>query len=316
MSTQASTADIRNYLEWARQGSSTLLRYVAAYVVVVMVWRLCATYGDAWLDDHPGASPLARLVVLTVPFMLGLAALPFATSKILRRPAWSFALPRARARWGDLALGFGIGLVAVGVMTLVSLPLTKITSVGWDQWSDRGVVVPFLLLAIFGFLAQCSFEEGLYRGYSEQLVARYTSVIWLVLAVPAFFFASGHLGNLSSATDAPKLVRLLPYLLFALTMAWVAYRTGSLLMAIGLHFANNLLLALVVSTAGDVVPTIAPYQRVAPSLTALVVFAIGQAAISIILVELLVRRRVRSSPSNAATPLRLKASAKTPDTTA
>lgn len=60
---------------------------------------------------------------------------------------------------------------------------------------------------------------------------------------------------------------MLPYLLMALTFAWAAWRTGSLLISMGLHFANNLAIALFVSTKGDVIPTLSPFVNMNPSLT-------------------------------------------------
>ena len=305
MTTGASTGTVRNYLEWSRRGSATFVRYLLAYFLVIIVWQVGSQFGNAWMEDHPDASPFARLVVLVVPFFMGLATLPLATAKILHRPAWSFALPRSHARWADLGLGFGIGLVAVGAATLVTSPLTQISSVGWGNGTNLGTVVPFVLLALVGFLAQTSFEEGLYRGYSEQLVAKFTTKVWLILTLPAFLFASGHIGNVAAFADAPRVLQLLPYLLFGLTMAWAAYRAGSLLMAIGLHFANNLSLALVISTAGDVIPTIAPLQRLSPTLTVELLSSVVQAAVSILLVEWVVRRRVKADPSTAATPVDL-----------
>ena len=121
---------------------------------------------------------------------------------------------------------------------------------------DAGAFLPFLVVAVIGLLLQVGYEEAYYRGYTEQLMGRITRNATLVILLPALGFTFGHKGNIDGYHGG--FAPLLPYLVFGLTMAYVAWQTGSLLMSIGLHWANNLMLALVVSTTGDVLPSVAP----------------------------------------------------------
>jgi len=84
---------------------------------------------------------------------------------------------------------------------------------------------------------------------------------------------------------------MVPYLVPALAWGWIAWRTGSLLMPMGLHFANNAFLVLFVNTKGDVLQTVTPFIAETPTIERAALFAVGQAALTIVAVEWIVRRR-------------------------
>jgi len=290
--TNPNTAEFHNYLEWSDEGKPTFWRYVGTLAIVLFIWRFAQSVLPM-LVPPPYENPVMGMVVLVVPFLGAFILLPLTTKHILKRPAFSIALPSWPPRWGDWFLGAGFGLAIFVVTTAVLLPMSPLTYRGWDSWSNLEVVLPFLLLAIVGLFFQTGFEEMYFRGLFEQLVRKYTKNIWLVLGLPAIGFASTHIGNISDFGS--KWTAMLPYLLLALSFAWAAWRTGSLLMAMGLHFANNLSIALFVSTRGDVVPTISPFVNTDSSLTAAIAYTFVQAVLTIAVVEVVVQRRERQA---------------------
>jgi uncharacterized protein len=203
-------------------------------------------------------------------------------------------LPCLRSRLVGVtwASGFLLQIVIMIVLTVVSLPLTHVKYQGLDTVLNFGTFLPFLLLALVGFLFQTGFEEAYFRGFIEQLIRRTItkSVPWII-GLAAVSFASKHIGNIQAYGG--KWIVMLPYLLFALTMGWTAWRTGSLMLSIGLHWGNNLSIALLIKTTGDVIPSMAPFVRETPTLTAATLFAIGQAILTIAFVEWIVRRRAK-----------------------
>jgi hypothetical protein len=68
-------------------------------------------------------------------------------------------------------------------------------------------------------------------------------------------------------------------------------------MSMGLHFANNLSIALFVSTEGDVIPTLSPFVNLNASLTGAIAYALVQAVLTVAVVEVVARRRARRAVS-------------------
>lgn len=288
---------VSHYLDWSRLGRATYVRYLVGLCIVIAVWQFPRSFlNDAY--PTPPDSKVAQLLILSAPALGGLIALYF-VMRWLGRPGGSVALPARGTRWSDLFLGLGIGVVAIVVMTVGSLRMTAVHSANLDA----GSFLPFLAVAVIGLLLQVGYEEAYYRGYTEQLMGRITRNATLVILLPALGFAFGHKGNIDGYRGG--FAPLLPYLVFGLTMAYVAWQTGSLLMSVGLHWANNLMLALVVSTTGDVLPSMAPFVRDAPTQTASLIFAVGKSVITVLVVRYLLKSRHTTAPTfpeNAVEP--------------
>lgn len=290
--TNPNTAEFRNYLEWSDEGKPTFWRYMGVLAIVLFIWRFAQSFLPMFFPP-PYENPLMGMVMLVVPFLGAFISLPLVTKYILKRPAFSSALPSCPPRWGDWFLGAGFGLVIMGVTTAVLLPISTVTYRGWDLWTNVPVVAPFLLVSIVGLFLQTGFEEMYFRGLFEQLTRKYTKNIWLILGLPAIGFSYRHIGNISDFGS--KWTAMLPYLLLALSFAWTAWRTGSLLMPMGLHFTNNLSIALFVSTRGDVIPTISPFVNTDSSLQGALAYTFVQAVLTVAVVEAIVRRRERQA---------------------
>lgn len=94
-----------------------------------------------------------------------------------------------------------------------------------------------VLMVCTGFMIQTAFEELYFRGLLMQATRRLTSWLPVLLVVQAYVFASLHAGNLEG--HAASYLTMVPYFVAALYFGWVAWRTGSLVIPMGLHFANN-----------------------------------------------------------------------------
>jgi Type II CAAX prenyl endopeptidase Rce1-like len=116
-----------------------------------------------------------------------------------------------------------------------------------------------------------------------------TSWLPFVFLVPALLFAIPHFGNVS-AWNSSGLMAVLPYIVVALSWSWVVWRTGSLLLSMGLHFANNSFNAFVLGVKGDIIVPYAPIIQEMPPLPVVVAMTLAQAVLTVIAVELWVRR--------------------------
>lgn len=283
---------IRHYLEWSDRGRSAIWRQVVAVVLGFSAWVIGSAPAVALLgrlinDPRTGAA------AFEYTFVVGFLAVPLIVWLLLGRPAWSVALPSWPPRLADYGLGIAIRWAVMIVMYGVLLaPAGRLTYRGWGGALAGGA--PLLLATVVGFAVQTGFEELYFRGLVAQATRRITKWAPAVIGVQALFFAQLHAGNVEAWGHG--VLSMTPYFLAALTFAWAAWRTGSLLMSMGLHFANNAFLVLFVNTRGDVIQSAAPFVVETPDVAHAIVFAVGQAVLTIAAIELSTRKRSTRAP--------------------
>jgi membrane protease YdiL (CAAX protease family) len=102
-----------------------------------------------------------------------------------------------------------------------------------------------------------------------------------------------HGGNLTAFGTGP--IQLAPYLLLGAVLGWAAWRSGSLWLPYGLHWANNTYSQLLIGNLGDVLPSGAPLSRDLSGLspTLLLSLATVQAGLQVLVIgRVLGTRRV------------------------
>jgi uncharacterized protein len=183
----------------------------------------------------------------------------------------------------EYALGIAVQWAGMLILYLVA---AKVTYRGWEH--NTAANLSILFLALIGLSIQTGFEELYLRGLICQITRRLTKSLPLVIGVQAYYFAPLHTCNVSAWGKGT--LRMISYLVPALTWGWIAWRTGSLLMPRGLHFAKNALLVLFVNTEDDVIRSFTPFITDTPKIERASIFALGQALFPILAVEMLVRR--------------------------
>lgn len=231
-----------------------------------------------------GSSPLSILVLLGT--FGGLVLGTFAAVRwVHKRPVASLFGPR-----GLLLRDFG---VAFGVFMAVSLP-----GIVWVVASGALTAgVPFTTWLVFvvpvlmGLLLQTGAEEIVFRGYLQQQLAARFAARWVSFVIPSILFGLLHYAPAEMGQGAWLLVGLTGF--FGLLMADLTARSGSLGLAWGMHFGNNIL-AILIFTTGEALDGVAlfrlPYSLSDPSSVAglLVVDLAG-----LVLVWVLLRRWLR-----------------------
>ena len=132
---------------------------------------------------------------------------------------------------------FAIGAL---VATAVLAPASAIVILWTDPYRNMALSVWLLWLvpAVPAVFLQTFSEEILFRGYLQQQLAARFSSRWMWWFLPSFIFGALHFDPLLYGVNAP-LVALLT-MMFGLIAADVTARTGSIGIAVGLHFANNM----------------------------------------------------------------------------
>jgi membrane protease YdiL (CAAX protease family) len=276
-----------HYLDWSNRGRPALWRYAIAMVLALILWifgpiPVIVFFGYAFND------PAWHDVVLQYTFLPGFLGVLLITRLLLGRPAYSVFSAIWPPRFADYFWGVLIGWSLGVIMTVATLPFLPPTYQGWDAEVNLGL--PLILALLIGFMIQTGFEELFFRGLLMQATRRITRWLPLVIGLQALLFAAPHFGNVGAWTSLGP-IAVLPYVIVAASWGWVAWRTGSVLMSMGLHFANNTFNVLAVGTTGDILVPYAPFIGEMPSLPNTVLMTAVQALVTVIAVEVMVRRR-------------------------
>lgn len=231
-----------------------------------------------------GATP-SSLILLLLTFV-GMALGAFAATRWLhKRPVASLFGPR-NIVLRDFAVGFGIFVVVAlpGILWFfATLDLTR--GVAWPVW------LMFLPLALVGLLIQTGAEEIVFRGYmQQQLAARFASR-WVWMVLPSVIFGLVHYAPEEMGGSVWMIVFVTGF--FGLLMADLTARSGSIGMAWGLHFANNMF-AILLFTTGEALDGLALYRLpFSASDTEAILPLLGLDLLGMLLVWAICRRALR-----------------------
>lgn len=221
----------------------------------------------------------AFLVLLAT--VLGAMALAILTAAAVfhRRPFEVFQWPGRKPSWNLLGAGFV-------VMAVASLALWP---VGWlieGRIDPAPVLNPAYLLdsrliyagvATVMLLIAAAAEEIVFRGVILRVLGGLTRRVWLIVLVNGVLFSLIHLD--------PDPAAFVARAMSGMVWTWAALRLGGIEFAIGAHWANNLLIALLAEPMSEA----ASVDQQIPAIY-LVPELVG-AVVMIVAVEMIARRR-------------------------
>ena len=268
---------------------------VVVAIVIYFAWMMAMGLGlwavlgldqlDAALNQVGlGRTPTA-LVTLLFTFV-GMALGAFAAARwVHKRSVASLFGPRDRVV-RDFAVGVGLFLAVAIPSALIVLAAVDVTpGVAWSTWAM------FLPLALLGLLIQTGAEEILFRGYlQQQLAARFLSR-WAWMVLPSVLFGFLHYAPAEMGNSAWLLVLATGF--FGLLLADLTARSGSIGLAWGLHFANNVM-AMLIFTTGEALDGLAPFRLpFGPQDGGIMAWMVALDIAGMVLVWLLCRRWLR-----------------------
>lgn len=245
------------FLEQAHHGKNEFWRYlltVFAIIVVAVSAQLVVAVVAFIVErtvDVNQFSPLALLVVTMAPFPCALLALWGGLRLLHHRPLISIINPSGRFVWRKVLVS---GVLWFGLSALGDVIFALINP-GNYQWSfDLKKFLPYFIVGILLLPIQTSTEELFFRGYFTQWVGRYAKALWLPLIVPSIVFMLLH--GLNPEVGAYGLLLTMPlYLGIGLLLGWLTLRSQGLELALGLHAANNLYAAMIVTFPSSALPS-------------------------------------------------------------
>ena len=260
-SSAAQPSPSTDYTQLARLGRTSRPAYLAGFTVILVSWLgLGLALGLLVARASPGAlepnsASLSAYLLVNISLMTLLLGVVVAVRLVHRRPVWSLITPTRRVDGRRLVRSF-----------MVFAGLLAATHLVWALWrpSDYRLTLDLsrwlMLLPVIVVVTslQAFGEELFFRGYVLQALALATRHRWLLVAVSAVEFAIPHAFNV--ALGGHWVTGSLYYLAIGAFFALVTLRDGRLELAIGVHAANNLFIALLVNAGHSGMPTEAVWQ--------------------------------------------------------
>jgi membrane protease YdiL (CAAX protease family) len=196
-------------------------------------------------------APWSTAATVLVSFIPLFVATLLAYRIFLKRNVKQLFTSREKYSWGRTWIGFA----SFAVISLVFGIGDLIINQDAYTWSwDAARFFPYLIVAFTLLAIQTTAEELFFRGWLQQWLDNGKKRQWSISLLGGFFFALPHMANPEVAGNDLYLP-IISYGAVGFMLAWVTFRDKTLELAIGAHFANNLLAALLVSSADSALPS-------------------------------------------------------------
>lgn len=265
------------FLEQANQGKNEFWRYLLTLIAIVVVafsvqiWITMAAMLAEGTTNIYEFTPLVLFIVTMAPFPFALIVLAGGLRLLHKRPFISLMNPARKIAWRRIFIS---GFLWLGLSALSDLVLALIDS-GNYVWSfDFKKALPYFLLGVVLIPLQSSTEEFIFRGYLTQWAGRFSKGLWLPLVAPSIVFMLLH--SFNPEVGAYGVLLTMPlYLGIGLLLGWLTLRSESLELALGLHAANNLYAAMIVTFPNSALASPALFSmRTYKPVTGLIVFVL------------------------------------------
>ena len=206
--------------------------------------------GDmAQVKAQPAWSTATTVLVSFIPLFVFTI---LAYRLILNLPIKRLFTSQDRYSWKLTGVGFSC-MAAMLVLSAGGDIALNPDSYSWN-W-NLAAFLPYLFIAFTLLPIQTTAEELFFRGWLQQWFDNGKRSQWVVSFLGGLVFAAPHMANPEVAGNE-LLLPLLSYGATGFMFSWVTFRDKSLEIAIGAHFANNLLAALFVSTDDSALPSV------------------------------------------------------------
>jgi uncharacterized protein len=273
--TEASTG---SYVDAARQGKNQWWRYLLGLVVVLFSWLIVGTAASVGVafaltgqPDHTVLGPFGLFLFNMAGFPFFLAGTLLAVALIHRRHPRTLITARERIDWRRVGQGFVAWFVPLCLVGVLGQYLFYPDSFSFT--TDLATLALFVPLALIFTTIQTTSEELFYRGYIVQGASHiWTNRVFLAL-VSAVIFTVPHLLNPEVSAGGWLTVFLNYFLGTGLVWAVVSLIDGTTELAIGAHFANNIVAFLALDAPGTAVsaPALFTLSEFHPTFVALTI---------------------------------------------
>ena len=260
------------HLERALQGKNGIGRYILMAIIVMVVAQIAAfplflillpsilsnggNIGDlpAALQNPSdwGISSNLLLLVMMVTFVIMYFLFALLVKPLHGRTVRETINGRRKIRWDRIRMGIIVWGIIILADTAISLLLSSPTE--YEFRFNVAALIPLLLIVLIILPFQTSIEELLFRGYLAQGVARWTKSRWWALIIPSVLFALMHIAN-PEVKEYGFWLSMPQYLIMGLMLGLISILDDGIELALGIHFINNGLTALLVTHKASALQT-------------------------------------------------------------
>lgn len=242
ITTAATTA---HYVEAAQQGKNQWWRYLLGLVVIVVAFLIVGTAASVGVSfaltgqpDHTVLGPFGLFLFTMAGFPFFLAGTLLVVALIHRRHPRTLVTAQSQIDWRRVGQGFVAWFIPLCLVGVLGQYLFYPDSFSFT--TDLATFALFVPLALVFTAIQTTSEELFYRGYIVQGASRiWTNRAFLAL-MSGVIFTIPHLLNPEVRAGGWLTVFSNYFLGTGLVWAVVSLVDGTTELAIGAHFANNI----------------------------------------------------------------------------
>ncbi len=250
--------------------------YLAVLVVVFIATQIGAipftvyqiftngTLERGVVDEAAIATPhdSIGLALMLLSFAVGLGVLFLLARWWQKKRPTDITTGRSRFDWKRMAFGAAVW----GLLTL-SITMAQVSGDSDVVLNfDASKFFPLLVVGVIMFPLQTAMEEVLFRGYLMQGATTLFRSGVVALIATSLLFGLMHAANPEVDTYG-FWVAMPQYVIMGLIMGYVTIKDDGIELALGMHFANNLLASLLVTSEGMVFQTAAIFRDTTPDVT-------------------------------------------------
>jgi membrane protease YdiL (CAAX protease family) len=261
------------FISQAINPKNPFINYIIGLIVVIIGWLIigyiplliaigikCFKYNLPMPDEKSIYTFLDSnlfLVLAIFSFMAGMGCL-YLTVKYLHKMTWlKITTSRQKVDYKRIAFAFVIWALFIGISTGIEIYFTP------ENYQFNFKPIPFLILLIISvFLLpfQTSFEEYLFRGYLMQGLGILFKNKFLPLFLTSVLFGLMHLTN----PEVEKLGNLIMiyYIGMGFFLGIITLMDDGLELALGVHAANNMVTALLLTADWTALQTNSIYRDI------------------------------------------------------
>ncbi len=226
-------------------------------LIVVMAIKMAQSGGNFVMPDNKvdfsayGIDPNLGLFLMVIPFTVSLVIAILLVKAFHNRTLIQVVNGGKSFRWNR----FWTGVIIWGILLLITFVFSLIfDSENFELQFNLSTFIPLIVISVLFIPLQAGTEEYFFRGYLGQGIAAWTKQRWLVVLIPALFFALMH--GLNPEADEFGFWTVMPgYLLFGLVFGIITVLDDGIELAVGTHAVNNVLSSIFVTSKSSVLRT-------------------------------------------------------------
>ena len=243
--------ETERYLDLARLGRNAWWRYALGAAIIAGSWLGLGLLPYVLLSRAGIFDPRLDFIAINLSIFMMFAGLAVAVKWLHRRPILSLVTPAVRLDWQRIRHGAVVWLAIAVMLSLLEFLLYR------DRFYvslNLARLAPFLVLVLLLTPLQAATEELVFRGYAMQAFGQLTRSPALIAILSSAVFTAPHLLN-PEVQQHGVIIMAANYFAIGMLLATITLRDGRLELAMGLHAANNVFLALVVNYEGSALMT-------------------------------------------------------------